>query len=93
MPIGKGAVDAAFKDDADYDEDDGYAAAIADFNVRFFLKVKQGPLLRYFNKGYEMRWIYLVDHFLLDFEDAESRVPSRIYELRYPQSIVVRVGQ
>ena len=84
----RAAVDAAFAED---DEDDGYAAAAADFKVRYFLKVKQGPLLRYFNKGYEPRWIYLVDQHLLDFENEESVVPSRVYELKYPHTVVVRV--
>lgn len=83
------AVDAAFA--ADDDEDDGYAAAAADFKVRNFLKVKQGPLLRYFNQGYEPRWIYLVDQHILDFENEASVVPSRIYELKYPHTVVVRV--
>jgi hypothetical protein len=89
---GKGAGQAAFATSGGDDEDDGFDAAKADTKVRFFLKVKQGPLLRYFNHGYEARWFYLVDQHLLDFDNPCSAAPSRIYELRYPQTVCVRNG-
>lgn len=92
QPDASASIAAAFAADGDDDEDDGYTAAVADLRIRFYLKVKQGPLLRYFNKGYEARWIYLVDQHILDFDDSSSSTPSRVYELKYPQAVVVRVS-
>lgn len=75
------------------DIDDGYEAAVENFKIRYFLKLKQGPLFRYIGKGYVQRWMYLVDHHLLDFETEYSKTPCRVYELKYPHSVIVRVGK